>query len=88
MLYEEVIIGFLNVLIRKLILSGRALNVEYTQLYMCCAIKLVGYLKKKKSVEYPRRVSLPKLSLKGRNWVVRMKSSPSSVVGVYINSAI
>lgn len=45
MLNEEVIIGFLSALIRKLILSGRALNVEYTQLYMCCVIKLVGYLK-------------------------------------------
>lgn len=30
----------------------------------------------------------PKLSLKGRNWVVGMKRSPSSVVGVYINNAI
>lgn len=45
MLNEEVITELLNVLIRKLIFSGRALNVEYTWLYICCAIKLVGYLK-------------------------------------------
>lgn len=33
-------------------------------------------------------MSLLKLPLKGRNGVVRMKSAPSSVVGVYINTAI
>lgn len=45
MLNEEVIIGVLYVLIGKSRLCGRALNVAYTQLYMCCVIKLVGYFK-------------------------------------------
>lgn len=98
-LNKEVIIGVSYVLTGKLRLPGMALNVSLwtwhihdwrscSMVYICWCDKNCRILKKILSVEHTRNVSLSKLSLKGRNWVVEIKSVPTSVAEVYINTNI